>query len=47
MTEVSEGDSLDISVENTIAFLEGLELIPNDGIGVKYVVKFIIGVEFS
>ena len=43
--EVSEGDLLDISVEKTIAFLEGMKLILNNGNGIKSVVKF-IGVEF-
>ena len=46
LIEVSEGDLLDISVEETITFLEGMKLILNDGSGVKSVVKF-IGVEFS
>jgi hypothetical protein len=44
--EVSEGDSLDVSVEETIYFLEGMKLILNDGSGIKSVVNF-IGVELS
>ena len=43
--EVSEGDLLDISIEETIAFLEGMKLILNDGSSIKLFVKF-IGVEF-
>jgi hypothetical protein len=44
--KVSEGDSLDVSVEETIYFLEGMKLILNDGSGIKSVVNF-IGVELS
>ena len=45
MTEVSEGDVLDISVGNTIAFLEGMKSILNNGNVIKPIVKF-MGVEF-
>ena len=37
---------LDVSVEKTIAFLEGMKLILNAGSDIKSVVKF-IGVKFS
>ena len=33
MTEVSKGDSLDISVEKKMAFIEGVKLILNDESG--------------
>ena len=46
VNEVYEGDLLDLSVEKTIAFLEGMKLIPNEGSSIQSVIKF-IGVEFS
>jgi len=46
VAEVSKGDSLDMSIEEIMSFLEEMKLIINDGSRIKSVVKF-IGVKFS